>query len=194
MPPNSVYRSADLLTSLINSWAPLVKHRPSHIQIVAAAIESWTPGSLQAANVALRDIRSVDKAAKIFMAHLVRTPHGAPFQTEILKTLHAVDMRLKAVTVLEDEQRLAASRKRPAPAVDGVEGPDSKRAKLDQEMPDAPAPPPLALADFDFSVLPGQLVVDFIVANLRQLSDEKLQEAVQVCYLPFINVAVADLE
>ncbi|KAH7106040.1 Symplekin tight junction protein C terminal-domain-containing protein [Auriculariales sp. MPI-PUGE-AT-0066] len=159
----------DLVSALINSWGPFVKHRPSFIAIVATAIEAWTPGPLQAADVLPRDVKSIDKAAKIFLSHLLRTPYGSPYSESILKAVHSVDMRLRAAAVLEDELR-SSGRKRAAP-VDTLDGPDAKRLKLDTDASSS-LHAPAATAS-------SPLVVDFIVANLRLIPDETLAAAVK---------------
>ncbi|KZV93110.1 hypothetical protein EXIGLDRAFT_674317 [Exidia glandulosa HHB12029] len=159
--------SADLISSLVNSWAPLVKHRPGLLPICVRALTTWTPAALVAAGASPRDVKSVEKAVRILLLHINRSPHGAPFQHEIGPVLHAQEQRMKAAEV--------TSKKRAADESAGQNG-ANKRPKLDADA--APALSAAQLAQFDFSILPAPLVVEFIIANLQKIPEERLLAAV----------------
>ena len=75
----------------------------------------------------------------------------------------------------EEKQRKAESRKRPPSAVP-QDGPDPKRAKLEDVNASNSA---AFLAAFDFTKLPTALVADLIVANIQAFSVEELTELVR---------------
>ncbi|EJD43771.1 hypothetical protein AURDEDRAFT_65903 [Auricularia subglabra TFB-10046 SS5] len=167
-------QNPDLLGSLVNSWAPVIKHRPALTPIVVTALAAWAPNAL--ASAAPRDVKSVEKAVRILLIHLMRTPHGQPFHEQITAALQALDARMKAAAAAEEQAR---SRKR---AASEDQMPEAKRPKLEQPAP-APEPalalpPDFSLQEFDFSVLPQQLVVEFIIADLQIIPEATLQAAV----------------
>lgn len=69
------------------------------------------------------------------------------------------------------------SKKRAADESAGQNG-ANKRPKLDADA--APALSAAQLAQFDFSILPAPLVVEFIIANLQKIPEGRLLAAVAV--------------
>lgn len=59
------------------------------------------------------------------------------------------------------------------------EASDAERAQTEHPSADIAA----ALENFDFASLPVDLIIELIVANLRSISQDTLQGAVQVCNL-----------
>lgn len=139
------------------------------LQIAVQALASWTPAALTAP----RDVKSVEKAVRILLLHISRSPHGAPFQQTIATALHAQEERMR----LAEEHQRSAGKKRAADE-SGQNG-ANKRPKLDPE-PAAPALSAAALAQFDFSILPAPLVVEFIIANLQKIPEERFLAAIAV--------------
>ena len=80
-----------------------------------------------------------------------------------------------------------ASRKRSLEAL-GEESGDVKRVKTDHPSEGIAG----ALASFDFTALPANLVTDLIIASLQAVSQQALQTAVQVIYLLYLRCAFAD--
>jgi symplekin len=60
----------DLLTAMLNSWAPLAKLRPALTQLVVQSLADWTPGAL--AGLPFNAVKSVEKAVRILLVHLSR--------------------------------------------------------------------------------------------------------------------------
>ena len=64
------YRDLDLLSAMLNSWATLVKQRPSTLPYVITALRAWTPTALT--GLPASGVKSVEKAVRILLAHLSR--------------------------------------------------------------------------------------------------------------------------
>ena len=72
------YRDVDLLSAMLNSWATLVKQRPSTLPYLITTLRTWTPAALT--GLLASSIKSVEKAVRILLAHISRcvilTSHG----------------------------------------------------------------------------------------------------------------------
>jgi symplekin len=62
--------NVDLLTGMLNSWAPLAKLRPTLTQLVVQSLADWTPAQFAARPFAAT--KSVEKAVRILLVHLSR--------------------------------------------------------------------------------------------------------------------------
>ena len=64
------HRDVDLLSAMLNSWATLVKQRPSTLPYLITALRTWNPAALT--GLPASSIKSVEKAVRILLAHLSR--------------------------------------------------------------------------------------------------------------------------
>jgi hypothetical protein len=55
---------------MLNSWATLVRLRPSVLQTLLSALRPWTPAALE--NLSPSNIKSVEKAVRILLVHINR--------------------------------------------------------------------------------------------------------------------------
>ncbi|TFK51746.1 hypothetical protein OE88DRAFT_1679157 [Heliocybe sulcata] len=168
----------DILSAILNSWAGLVKNRPGPmVQIVVTALTQWTPNAL--AGLPHSSVKSVEKAVRILLIHISRTPQGAPFASQINEALAVQGARMDRAAAEEKARKVAAaeaSRKRP-PSAQQEQPPDPKRTKLESDESAAAAA--AFLASFDFTTLPTNLINDLIIANLYAFPEPALQALVQ---------------
>ncbi|KAI0091687.1 Symplekin tight junction protein C terminal-domain-containing protein [Irpex rosettiformis] len=171
-------KNPDVVSAIVNSCGSIIKLRPVLIELIVSALTSWTPSALAGSSAI--SIRSVEKSIRILMTHIMRqvahfiSPHGHSFAAQIQAWLPTHVSRMEKAAQ-EEKQRRAESRKRP-PSVAAQDGPDAKRAKLE----DVNASNSTAfLAAFDFTKLPTALVTDLIVANIQSFSVEELTELVR---------------
>ncbi|TCD69615.1 hypothetical protein EIP91_006840 [Steccherinum ochraceum] len=164
----------DLVTAIINSWSQLVKLRPALVELVISSLSSWTPASL--ASLPAAHIKSVEKAVRILLMHISRTPQGQPYTAQIQAALANQGARMDKAAADEKQRKANAAadltRKRAPSSSATPTGPDAKRVKLE---PNASS----FLSTFDFSTLPATLVTELIVSNLQVFSDAALTELVQ---------------
>lgn len=59
-----------MLSAIINSWGAFVRQRPVLIELIVAAIVSWTPAAM--VDCSALSIRSVEKSMRILMTHIIR--------------------------------------------------------------------------------------------------------------------------
>ncbi|KAG5652625.1 hypothetical protein H0H81_004354 [Sphagnurus paluster] len=170
---------------MINSWATLTKLRPAMVPLVVSALKQWTPAAL--VGLPASSIKSVEKAVRILMLHLSRTPANAPYVPQLNEALAIQGVRMDKAASDEKKRKAAAqaagidTRKRPLSVP--TEPLDAKRPKLEPE----PAPPAAAstsanlsfLASFDFTSLPATLITELIVANLEAFTEPALIGLVQ---------------
>lgn len=64
------HRDPDILTAVLNCFVVLVKLRPPFVQLMVTAMASWTPVRL--ANSSASVVKSVEKAVRIVMVHIMR--------------------------------------------------------------------------------------------------------------------------
>lgn len=157
-------RVPDIVSSVINVFAVLVKSRPTLAHLIFGAFTNWTPQSLINGAVGAVPIRSVEKTLRLALGHLLRSGHGNAYAAQINEFLHRQDQRMR--TAQEQEQRRKneeASLKRARIADDlaqsgvgqlGAPGDFSaKRRRLDD--PNAPTPPPFPANNLE--IPPGTL-------------------------------------
>lgn len=154
---------------MINSWAALIKLRPSMLNVIVTALKQWTPASL--ANFSASTVKSVEKTIRILLIHLSRLPTNAAFVTQITEALQLQAARMEKAAI-EEKQRKAGSlpdSKKRQSAEDAAG--DVKRPKLEEGS--SPNPSPI-LSTFDFTALPSTLITELIVANLEAFSEATL--------------------
>ncbi|KAF8636400.1 hypothetical protein AX17_003582 [Amanita inopinata Kibby_2008] len=173
-------QNVDLLSALLNSWATLVKQRPSVITLVVTALKQWTPAAL--IGLPASSIRSIEKAVRILLVHISRVPANSQYLGQINEALTQQAYRMEKAAAEEKKRKAAAlaaaadSRKRPS-SVPNDQPVDAKRPKLEPES--ATSTTASFLASFDFTTLPATLITDLIVANLEAFSEPALLGLVQ---------------
>lgn len=172
--------NADVVTALINSWAPLVQLRPTHIQLVVTSLTCWRPKAF--ANQSFTTIKSVEKATRTFLVFISHLGSAvAPFNREIKQAIADIDNRIEKGA--QEERARRAALKRPAPRA-SVEPQPEKRQKLDNGV----AMQTQAGQALSFSTLPAPLVTELIVANLQAFSEGELQSIIHA-YKPGVAPA-----
>jgi len=61
-----------ILHSIFHTLPLLCKSRPALAPLLVSSITSWTPAALQFTDRPLMQIRSVERALRLIMAHLVK--------------------------------------------------------------------------------------------------------------------------
>ena len=163
-------QDVDLLSAMLNSWANLVKQRPTTFPFVVTTLRSWTPAAL--VNLSPSSIKSVEKAVRILLVHLSRLPSSTQYLGQINETLALQGVRMDKAAA-DEKKRKSESKKRPPSNAN--DAPDTKRVKLESE----PAPTPVAnnasfLSAFDFTSLPATLITNLVVANLEAFTEPQL--------------------
>ncbi|KAI0343250.1 hypothetical protein BDW22DRAFT_1356862 [Trametopsis cervina] len=166
-------KNPDIVSAILNSWGSFIKQRPVLVELIVSALTSWTPSAL--AGSSALSIKSVEKNIRILMTHIMRSPHGPTYAAQIQAWIPTQNSRMEKAAQ-EEKRRKAESRKRPPSAGPSLEGPDAKRAKLEEVDASTSA---AFLAAFDFTKLPAALVTDLIVANLQAFSENALSDLVQ---------------
>lgn len=69
-------RNVDLLSAILNSWSNLIKLRSNLVQLVVSTLASWTPAAL--AGQSYNSIKSVEKAVRILLNHILRYAPACP--------------------------------------------------------------------------------------------------------------------
>lgn len=110
----------------------------------------------------------------MFSKTAASSSQGPAHSSQIQAWMGAQNARMEKAAQEEKQRKAEASRKRPPSAVPSQDGPDSKRAKLEDAAISA-----AFLAGFDFTKLPAALVTDLIVANLQAFAEETLDGLVQ---------------
>ncbi|KDQ61760.1 hypothetical protein JAAARDRAFT_204204 [Jaapia argillacea MUCL 33604] len=164
-------QNPDILSAILNSWASLVKLRPGQlVQIVVSALTNWTPNALT--GLPASSVKSVEKAVRILMIHLSRSPPCAQYASQISEALAVQGARMDRASADEKARKAAlaeANRKRP-PSISQEAPPDAKRMKTEHDAATSAA----FLANFDFTSLPSTLITDLIVANLEAFAESDL--------------------
>lgn len=65
-------RETAVLQPILNLIPPLLKARPALATNLVPSLTAWTPSAMQGANRSASQIRSVEKALKVTMVHLLR--------------------------------------------------------------------------------------------------------------------------
>lgn len=165
------------MSAVVNSWSVLAKQRPAQSALIINALSSWSPGSISHLPASI--VRGVEKAVRILLIHLSRTPQAAPFSQLISDALNQQSARMEQAIVIERNRKAAeeaeASRKRSISALrDGAS--EAKRQKTEHDASGLSA----VLANFDFSALPNTLITDLIISNLQTLNEDTLASAILV--------------
>ncbi|KAG8889606.1 hypothetical protein FRB98_003668 [Tulasnella sp. 332] len=166
----------DILTAVLNCFVILVKLRPQFVQLMVTAMASWTPVRLENSSASI--VKSVEKAARIVMVHIMRHGFGGQYQAEVTQALAAQQARMDEAAREEQARRADASRKRtlPEPSVDPSV---SKKPKTEiGTTAVAPAVAQGLLASFDFTTLPLALVTELVINNLLAIDPVSLNSAV----------------
>ncbi|ETW78990.1 hypothetical protein HETIRDRAFT_460016 [Heterobasidion irregulare TC 32-1] len=163
--------NVDLLSAILNSWSNLIKLRPNLVQLVVSTLASWTPAAL--AGQSYNSIKSVEKAVRILLNHILRGPQGAPFQAQINEALSVQASRMERAAA-EEKARKAALKRPPSVSTDENKA-DPKRQKVDHTTPHAAS----ILSAFDFTSLPAALITELVVANLQAFSEDAFTAIMQ---------------
>ncbi|KAJ2915453.1 hypothetical protein MD484_g4945, partial [Candolleomyces efflorescens] len=141
-------------------------------------LKGWTPVAL--AGMPALGIRSVEKAFRILLVNISRTPGNAQYAPLVNEALSQQGVRMERAASEEKKRRAAVGSnngKRPPPAP-SEQPSDAKRIKLENDA-SAQVGASSILASFDFTTLPGPLITDLIVANLEAFSEPELLALVQ---------------
>ncbi|KAL0576456.1 hypothetical protein V5O48_005531 [Marasmius crinis-equi] len=170
----------DILSALLNSWANLVKMRPSLLTYVVGPLKEWTPRVLIEREVSASGIKSVEKAVRILLNHISRLPNSGPYSSQISEAMAQQAVRMEAAAVEEKKRKAAiAAGLDPRKRTSEVDRPDVKRVKLESDTPSTSSNNAAFLSGFDFTTLPSTLITDLIVANLDAFSESALTNLVQ---------------
>lgn len=167
----------DMMAAVVNSWGQLVKLRPSLQNIVITALTSWTPGAIY--HLPASVVRSIEKAVRILLLHFTRTPQiGATYAHQLNEALTTQAARMEQAILNERNRKAAiaaeASRKRSISAL-SEEAIEAKRQKTDNGGSVSVSS---VLANFDFSILPHNLITELIISNLQVLTEQSLTSAI----------------
>ncbi|KAJ7066730.1 Symplekin tight junction protein C terminal-domain-containing protein [Mycena amicta] len=162
----------DLLTAIFNSLANLAKLRPTVVPVILQALRQWTPESSALSGLSASNIKSVEKALRIFLVHTMRLQVNAPHVPQIQDILQRQGTRMEEAAVEEKRRKQLGTTSEPRKRPSSTSGePEAKRPKLDAEASSA-------LASFNFTQLPAPLITDLIVANLEAFSESALRTLV----------------
>ena len=184
------YRDVDLLSAMLNSWATLVKQRPSTLPYLITALRAWTPAALT--GLLASSIKSVEKAVRILLAHLsrcvilifrcipkkfdtivqYRLPASSQYLGQINEALGQQGVRMDKAAAEERKRKVALVETRKRPSSNPSEPADNKRIKLENESTQNSSAS--FLAAFDFTSLPASLITSLIVANLEAFTEPRL--------------------
>lgn len=179
----------DLVSSIVTSFAALVKQRPALANSIFISLVNWDPSSLSSATPL--QIRSVEKAFRISLAHLLKSGHAGQSASSITEFLQKQNVRMMQAADSLRQAKAEAKRKQAAldePAaplslpvasssgeqnkrrrVEGAEAFTSASAASQDENP---------LAGFDVTTLPVSIVAELIISSLQVIPEQKLTEAI----------------
>ncbi|KAF9005927.1 Symplekin tight junction protein C terminal-domain-containing protein [Cyathus striatus] len=172
-------QDVDLLSAMLNSWANLIKQRPTMVSVIVTTLKQWTPAAL--VGLPASSVKSAEKAVRILLVHISRTPGNGQHISQINEALAQQGVRMDKAAAEEKKRKAslltatADSRKRPS-SVPNEQPTDTKRPKLESDTPSATAS---FLAAFDFTSLPAPLITELIVANLEAFTESTLVSLVQ---------------
>lgn len=72
----NVLRVPDVIASVINAFAILVKVRPALSHLIFGALTNWTPTNI--ATLSSTQVKSVEKTIRLALVHLLRHVHAVP--------------------------------------------------------------------------------------------------------------------
>ncbi|KAF8817559.1 hypothetical protein BYT27DRAFT_6817554 [Phlegmacium glaucopus] len=147
-------QDVDLLSAMLNSWAALVKQRPSILPYLITALRTWTPAALT--GLPASRIKSVEKAVRILLVHLSRLPASSPYHGQINEALGQQGIRMEKAAGEEKKRKTALVESRKRPSSNPSEPTENKRIKLENETTQA------------------SLITNLIVANLEAFTEPQL--------------------
>ncbi|KAL0953604.1 hypothetical protein HGRIS_004812 [Hohenbuehelia grisea] len=182
-------QNVDLLSATLNSWATLTKLRPALVQLIITTLKQWTPAAL--AGQSASNIKSVEKAVRIFLIHISRYPGNGQYAGLINEALAQQGIRMDQAAAEEKRRKvaLAESRKRPISA--SAEQADAKRPKLEPEAGPSSSTSAEFLSSFDFTTLPATLITDLIVANMAAFTEVQINDLVMAYRQTHLGPTVA---
>ncbi|SCV67819.1 BQ2448_5430 [Microbotryum intermedium] len=185
---------SDLVSALVSTLAVLVKARTTFARLVVTALTHWVPTAL-VGKVTAAQIRSTEKIVRTSLTHLLKTNTIAPFASQVTDFLNRQAARMDAAAIEARHQQekllLEQARKRQLQETEASIAAATKRRRLDS--PNAESVPtvnlrevfmttdgtPNALAQFDASILPLNVCIDFLVATMQQVDAAAFARAIE---------------
>ncbi|SCZ93130.1 BZ3500_MvSof-1268-A1-R1_Chr6-2g08480 [Microbotryum saponariae] len=191
---------SDLVSALVSTLTVLVKSRTSFARLVVTALTHWVPTAL-VGKVTPTQIRSTEKIVRTSLTHLLKTNTIAPFASQVTDFLQRQAVRMDAAALEARQQQekllLEQARKRQLQETEASIAAATKRRRTDS--PNAEAGPststtalinlrevftttdgtPNALAQFDASILPLNVCIDFLVATMQQVDAAVLARGIE---------------
>lgn len=119
------------------------------------------------------------------MLNYSRTHPQGRHRPEVEDAIRKLDVKLHEAMAYVEEKR----RKRELSIDDSIPMGDAKRLKTSNDTSDTPRKhrpvDPSILSNFDFSTVPRPVLVEIIVESLKLLSEEQLQDAIEVCLVTY---------
>ncbi|KDE05162.1 hypothetical protein MVLG_04407 [Microbotryum lychnidis-dioicae p1A1 Lamole] len=191
---------SDLVSALVSTLTVLVKSRTSFARLVVTALTHWVPTAL-VGKATPTQIRSTEKIVRTSLTHLLKTNTIAPFASQVTDFLQRQAVRMDAAALEARQQQekilLEQARKRQLQETEASIAAATKRRRTDS--PNAEAGPststmalinlrevftttdgtPNALAQFDASILPLNVCIDFLVATMQQVDAAALARGIE---------------
>ncbi|KAK4048377.1 hypothetical protein OIO90_005847 [Microbotryomycetes sp. JL221] len=184
----------DIISAVVTSVTSLTKLRPTFANLVVTALTNWSPTTLTNAGHGNSPVRSVEKVVRVSLTHLLKHGNASAFSGQINEFL---GKQLQRMEQAANEARLAreqeSNRKRQRLADDiansvkrrktddsiTIVQDQQKQEQVDIDIFNLIGDENNALARFDVSNLPMQLVVDLVVSNLQLVTDSVLQRVIE---------------
>ncbi|KAA1136964.1 hypothetical protein PGTUg99_004665 [Puccinia graminis f. sp. tritici] len=175
----------ELVAAIVISLGSLVRLRPSLSPIIMAALASYNPSTspLVSRTISVLQLKGIEKTLRITLSHLDRTSSASPYTQQIREALVNQTKRLEELNEKERERK----RQRKEEEMGA-----KKRARVDHRPEVQEIIPPPAqmihptmistnqLPGFDVTSLPVELVAELVIANLQVLSDQALNNAINM--------------
>ncbi|GAA5964456.1 hypothetical protein JCM8115_006320 [Rhodotorula mucilaginosa] len=173
----------DLVAAIVSSLVALVKSRQQFAQLIVTSLTNWSPAAMASRSAA--QVKSVEKVVRLSLQHLVKTPQGSPFATQISAFLAQQATRMeKAAEESKRKAEAEATRKRQALADQLQSQQQNKRRRLNPTNEVArlfAASNPEGIARVQsVAALPHAAVVDLLVSALQGVAPSTLTEAISV--------------
>ncbi|GAA5990965.1 hypothetical protein JCM10908_000101 [Rhodotorula pacifica] len=171
----------DLVAAIVTSLIVLVKVRQQYGQLIVTSLTNWFPAAMGARTPA--QVKSVEKVVRLSLQHLVKTPQGASFSSQVSTFLAQQAARMeRASEELKRKAELETTRKRQALADQLNAQQQNKRRRLNPSYPVAKvfaASNANGLAHVpSVSSLPATAIVDLLVTALQSLAPTALSDAI----------------
>ncbi|WAQ81727.1 hypothetical protein PtA15_2A38 [Puccinia triticina] len=175
----------ELVAAIVISLGSLVRLRPSLSPIIMTALASYNPSTspLVSRTISVLQLKGIEKTLRITLSHLDRNTPASPYTQQIREALVNQTKRIEELNEKERERK--RQRKEEEMCA-------KKRARVTQR-PEIQEinPPPVQmihptiistnqLPGFDVTSLPVELVAELVIANLQVLSDQALNNAINV--------------